>query len=67
MAQYAKLNSGEITMQISELEVQLDSMEGNLENARHTTSVIKDTTKELVKGQKHMPTMLTTLMAFMKS
>jgi uncharacterized phage infection (PIP) family protein YhgE len=67
MAQYAKLNSGEITMQISELEVQLDSMEGNLENARHTTNVIKDTTKELVKGQKHMPTMLTTLMAFMKS
>jgi hypothetical protein len=42
-------------------------MEGNQEEVWHTTDVIKDTTEELVKGQKHMSTMLETLMAFMKS
>ncbi len=67
MAQDAKLNSGGISMQIYELEVWLDSMEGNQEEVWHTTDVIKDTTEELVKGQKHMSTMLETLMAFMKS
>ncbi len=41
MAQDAKLNSGGIVVQIYELEVRLDSMEGNQEEVWHTTDVIK--------------------------